>query len=83
MQLVERGTLSTRVSSLSVPVPNTEGMEEGVERLATDLNALLFSLRDNLFISPAELELVQKQAKSLMRRIALLRRDIEALVYGE
>lgn len=83
MQLVERGTLSTRVSSLSVPVPNTEGMEEGVERLSTDLNALLFSLRDNLFISPAELELVQKQAKSLMRRIALLRRDIEALVYGE
>ncbi|MGM9797915.1 MAG: AAA family ATPase [Parabacteroides sp.] len=82
MRLVERGTLAQRVSALTVPAPNTEGMEAGVEQLSTDLNVLQFALKDNMFISAAELELVQAQSKGLMRRIALLRSDIEALIYG-
>lgn len=82
MRLVERGTLAQRVSALTVPAPNTEGMEAGVEQLSTDLNVLQFALKDNMFISAAELELVQAQSKCLMRRIALLRSDIEALIYG-
>ena len=41
------------------------------------------SLKDNLFFTVEELEQVQKQGKEQMRRVALLRRDIEVLIYGD
>ena len=82
MRLVEQGTRAERVSTLSVPAPDTTGMEAGVEQLCTDLNALLCALKENLFIAADEMERVQGQAKRLMQRIALLRRDIETLIYG-
>ena len=82
MRLVEQGTRAERVSALSVPAPDTTGMEAGVEQLCTDLNTLLCALKENLFIAADEMERVQGQAKRLMQRIALLRRDIETLIYG-
>ena len=83
IQQVQRGTVSDRVSSLVVPKPDTDGLEAGVETLSTNLNKLMYSLKDNLFFSAEELDRVQKQGKELMRRVALLRRDIEALIYGD
>ena len=83
IQQAQRGTVSDRVSSLVVPKPDTDGMESAVETLSADLNGLLLSLKDNLFFSAEELDRVQKQGKELMRRVALLRRDIEALIYGD
>ena len=40
-------------------------------------------LMSPLDFSVEELDRVQKEGKELMRRVALLRRDIEALIYGD
>ena len=83
IQQVQRGTVSDDISSLVVPKPNTDGLESGIEKLSADLNGLMCSLKDNLFFTVEELDQVLKQGKEQMRRVALLRRDIEVLIYGD
>lgn len=80
---LQNGTCNTQVESLETLVP-IEEYEEKVENLAGGVyDFISYIAEGNMFVSKEDIDEALKQRNDLNHELAILRIDIEKLLYGE